>query len=89
MIVIAVSIDQGIDEKVRKLVKSYVHRKKLTFLNLLDPKAEVAVQYGVRGVPMNFFINPQGKIAAYANGYREWESKEGLMMIEQILSEYR
>ncbi len=89
MIVIAISIDQGIDEKVRKLVKNYVNRKKLTFLNLLDSKSEVAVQYGVRGLPMNFFINPQGKIVAYANGYREWGSKEGLMMIEQMLSKYR
>ncbi len=89
MIVIAISIDQGIDEKVRKLVKSYVNRKKLTFLNLLDSKSEVAVQYSVRGVPINFFINPQGKIVAYASGYREWGSKEGLMMIEQMLSKYR
>jgi hypothetical protein len=36
---------------------------------------------------MNFFINPQGKIVAFASGYREWESKEGLMMFEQLLSE--
>ena len=89
MIVIAISIDQGIDEKVRKLVKNYVNRKKLTFLNLLDSKSEVAVQYGVRGLPINFFINPQGKIIAFASGYRKWGSKEGLMMIEQMLSKYR
>lgn len=85
----AVSIDQGSDEKVRKLVKDYVDRRRLTFPNLLDPSSEVAVQYGVQGLPMNFFINPQGKILAFATGYREWDSKEGLMMIEQMLSKYR
>ena len=85
MIVLAISIDRGRAEKVRKLLKSYVSQRNLTFLNLLDPKSETATQYGVRGVPMTFFINPQGKIVAFATGYRKWESKEGLMMFEQLL----
>lgn len=86
MIVLAISTDQGSDEQVRKLVKSYVSRKKLTFINLLDPKSSTAAQYGVRGIPMNVFINPQGKVVAFASGYRKWDSKEGLLMIEQLLS---
>ena len=86
MIVLAISTDQGSDEQVRKLVKSYADRKKLTFLNLLDPKSSTAAQYGVRGIPMNIFINPQGKVVAFASGYRKWDSKEGLRMIEQLLS---
>lgn len=85
----AVSIDQGSDEQVRKLVKDYVDRRKLTFPNLLDPRSEVALQYAVQGLPMNFFINPQGKIVAFATGYREWDSQAGLMMIERMISEYR
>jgi hypothetical protein len=87
MIVLAISIDRGKDEKVRKLLKSYIGPRNLTFLNLLDPKSATATQYGVRGVPMTFFINPQGKIVAFATGYRKWESKEGLMMFKQLLSE--
>jgi peroxiredoxin len=86
MIVVAISIDQGRDEKVKKLVKSYVSRRNLTFLNLLDPKSEVARQYGVRGVPMTFFINSRGIVVAYASGYRKWDSKEGRMMFEQLLA---
>ena len=86
MIVIAISTDQGSDEEARKKVKSYASRKKLTFLNLLDPKSSTASQYGVRGIPMNFFISPQGKVVAFATGYRKWDSKEGLKMIEQLLS---
>ena len=77
MVVLAISIDRGRDEKVRKLVKGYVSRKNLTILNLLDPKSEVAVQYGVRGVPMTFFINSRGIVVAYATGYRKWNSIEG------------
>jgi hypothetical protein len=86
MVVLAISIDRGRDEKVRKLVKDYVNRKNLTFLNLLDPKAATAAQYGVRGVPMNFFINPQGKIVAAASGYRNWDSPEARKMFQQLLS---
>ena len=86
MVVLAISTNQGSDEEARKVVKSYVSRKKLTFLNLLDPKSVTAAQYGVRGIPMNFFISPQGKVVAFATGYRKWDSKEGLQMIEQFLA---
>lgn len=82
----AVSIDQGSDEQARKLVKNYVDRKKLTFLNLLDPKSSTAAQYGVSGVPINLFISPQGQVLALARGFRKWDSKEGLLMIERLLS---
>jgi thioredoxin-related protein len=84
---LAVSIDQGSGEKVRKLVKDYVKSRNLTFLNLLDSKSEVAAQYGVRGIPISFFINPQGKVIAFASGYREWENEEGRKVIEQLISE--
>jgi hypothetical protein len=87
MIVVAISIDQGSDKKVKQLVKSYVSRRNLTFLNLLDPTAKVARQYGVLGVPTTFFINFKGTVVAYARGYREWDSKEGRKMFDQLLSD--
>ena len=83
----AISIDQGSGEKVRKLVNDYVKSHNLTFLNLLDPKSESAARYGVRGIPISFFINSQGKVVAFASGYREWESIGGRKVIEQLLSE--
>ena len=83
----AVSIDRGSDETVRNLVKDYVKTHNLTFLNLLDPKSEVAARYGMRGVPINFFINRRGKVVAAAPGYREWISQDGRQVIEQLLSE--
>ena len=83
----AVSIDQGSGEKVRKLVKDYVKNHNLTFLNLLDTKSEFSAQYGVSGIPVNFFINTQGKAVAFASGYRDWKSEESRKVIEQLLSE--
>jgi hypothetical protein len=87
LVILAISIDRGTSEKVGKLVKDYVKSHNLTFLNLLDLESESAVQYGVRGIPISFFINTQGKIVAYASGYREWKSKGGRKVIEQLLSE--
>ena len=83
----AISIDQGSAEEVRKMVKNYVKRHNLTFLNLLDPKTELAVQYGVRGIPVNYFINRRGQVVAFASGYRDWKSEGGRKVIEQLLSE--
>ena len=83
----AVSTDRGSGEKVRKLVKDYVKSHNLTFLNLLDPKSEFAAQYGVRGIPISFFINTRGKVVAFASGYREWKNEGGRKVIEQLLSE--
>jgi hypothetical protein len=74
-------------DKVRKLVKGYVKDNNLTFLNLLDPTSSVAVRYGVRGIPITFFINAEGKVVAFASGFRKWDGKEGRKMLEQLLSE--
>ena len=83
----AVSTDRGNGEKVSKLVQDYVKNHNLTFLNLLDPKSELAAQFGVRGIPINFFINTRGKVVAAAPGYREWKSEEGRKVIGQLLAE--
>ena len=83
----AISIDRGSAEKVRKRVNDYVKSHNLTFLNLLDPQSVSAAQFGVRGIPISFFINTQGKVVAIARGYREWQSEAGRKVIEQLLSE--
>ena len=87
MVVVSIATDRGRDEKVRQLIKQFTLDNKLTFQNLIDPNAEVAVQYGVRGIPMTFFINQSGKLIAYATGYREWGLQEGLEMIEKLIIE--
>ena len=85
--VVSISIDRGNNATVKKLIKKYVDRRGLTFVNLIDPGADTADSYGVRGVPMTFFISPQGRVIAFASGYRKWDGEEGVRMIEQLLSE--
>ena len=83
----AVSIDRGSTEKVSRLLQDHVKSHNLTFLNLLDPKSEIAALYGVPGVPVNFFIDTRGKVVAVARGFRDWKSQEGRKVIEQLLDE--
>ena len=64
----------------------FVKTRNLTFLNLLDPKSELAAQFAVRGVPINFFIDTRGKVVAAAPGFRDWKSAEGRKAIELLLA---
>ena len=68
-------------------VKHYEERKKLTFINLLDPDSSVAEKYGVRGIPMSFIINPNGKIIAFVSGYFNWLSKENIAILENFTAQ--
>ena len=72
---------------MKRKVKDYVRDQNLTFLNVLDTGSKIAAQYRVRGIPITFFINPGGKIVAFASGYREWDGKVGRKMLDQLISE--
>jgi peroxiredoxin len=51
--IIAVNVGQSQDH-----VTSFVKEYKLTFPMLVDEQSVIAKQYGIRGLPTNFFINP-------------------------------
>ena len=72
---------------MKRMLKDYVKAQNLTFLNVLDIGTKIAAQYRLRGVPTTFFINPGGKVVAFAPGYREWDSKVGRKMLDQLISE--
>ena len=72
---------------MKRIIKDYVKAQNLTFLNVLDIGSKIAAQYEVRGIPATFFINPGGKLIAFAPGYREWDSKVGRKMFDQLISE--
>ncbi|MEJ2544230.1 MAG: redoxin domain-containing protein [Calditrichaceae bacterium] len=50
--IIAVNVGQS-----EQHVKSFVTEFNLTFPMLLDEQSEIAKQYGIRGLPTNFFID--------------------------------
>ena len=83
--IIAVSIDQGNIETVKK----FVDERKLTFLNVHDKSSKTSLEYGIRGVPATIFIAPSGNAFGGVIGPRDWDSDEASGLVEQLLAEYK
>ena len=49
-------------------VDRFATQLKLTFPILLDYSADIQEQFGIKGYPTSFFIDPQGKLYATHNG---------------------
>ena len=44
--------------------------------------------WGVRGLPTTFLINPEGKLIYRATGEREWDSPEMLKFLDGLIVRY-
>jgi len=53
-----------------------------TFPVLLDPDSEIAMQYGLTGVPETFIIDPEGILQQKFIGPRDWQSMDSVAIIE-------
>jgi len=58
----------------KKTVHSFVSKNGFTFPILLDKSGKVGISYGVRAIPSNLFVDPQGNIVGAAIGAREWDN---------------
>jgi peroxiredoxin len=80
-VLLAVSMDrQG-----EKVAKPFVEQLKVTFPILLDRTSEVGHQYGVRGLPTTYLIDPDGRLIGAAIGAREWYRTEAKALIAGLL----
>jgi peroxiredoxin len=78
---LAVSIDrQGVEA-----VKPFMLELQLTFPALLDEKSAVARQYGLRGLPTTYLIDPEGRLIGAAVGGRDWDRPEAKALIAGLL----
>jgi peroxiredoxin len=78
---LAVSIDrQGVEA-----VKPFMEELHLTFPALLDQQSEVARQYGLRGLPTTYLIDPEGRLIGAAVGGRDWDRPEAKALIAGLL----
>jgi len=82
-VVLTVSTDQGSIDKVRE----YMQTLELTFPTVHDSTGKSAGEYGVRGVPMTFFIDVRGKALGGVVGPREWDSDDFHALVELLLAE--
>jgi len=80
-VLLAVSMDrQGVE-----VAQPFAENLKLTFPILLDPTSEVARQYGVRGLPTTYLIDPDGLLIGAAVGARDWHRTEAKALIASLV----
>ena len=79
--IVAVSVDEGGEKRIA----NFVRRLNLSYPILLDPQSEVAERYEVSGLPVSFLIDGEGRLIGRLVGSREWDSPEGVSLIEELL----
>lgn len=75
----------AMDGRGKKDVKPYLEKHGHKIHTLLDPKMEVAREYGVRWLPVTVVRDRNGMIVGRAIGAREWDGKEALEFIQPLL----
>jgi peroxiredoxin len=80
-VLLAVSMDRLGEEVARP----FVDNLKLTFPVLLDTSSEVGRQYGVRGLPATYLIDPDGRLIGAVIGARDWYRTEAKALIAGLL----
>ncbi len=80
--VLAVNIRESAEQ-----VKTYIARHHLSFPHVLDPDAEVADWFGVRGTPMNFLVDRTGHIVGGGSGYRDWTTLAAHQLVQSLLAQ--
>ncbi|MBI3325552.1 MAG: TlpA family protein disulfide reductase [Nitrospinae bacterium] len=68
-------------------IRPYAKELNLTFPLVLDRKGEIAMSYGVIGLPTTFLIGRDGRAVAYAIGARDWAAAAARAIIQALLVE--
>jgi len=63
------------EEDVIDFIKSH----NLTYPNGIDNDGSIAVEFGVKGIPEKFFVNPQGEIVRKVNGPNTSQSLDAVL----------
>jgi len=63
--VVTVAMQSG--EKAE--VQHYMQTENLTFPVIVDPAGEISSRFGIKGVPISFILNREGKIVFVESGY--------------------
>ena len=80
-VLLAVSMDRQGEEVARPFVENL----QLTFPVLLDSTLEVSRQYGVRGLPTSYLIDPDGRLIGAVIGARDWYRTEAKALLAGLL----
>ena len=62
-------------------VQAFLTRHGITYPNAIDDQGDLAVEFGVKGIPEKFFVNPEGEIVRKVNGPNTSQS------LDEVLTE--
>ena len=71
LIVLLVNVQEN-----EEVIKSYLEKKNLTMLTVLDKKGNVASMYNVTGMPSSYFVTPDQRVIGYVAGMMTYETME-------------
>lgn len=83
IVVVAISEDEGGGSQVRPFVEK-LQFKQLKIL--YDPNKQAFRDFGLRGLPTTYLLNPEGKIVSTLEGNAVWDTGQ---IYDQIISELR
>ena len=61
-------------------------KNNLSFPAYLDKDGKISYQYGVRGIPTTYIIDPDWKIVGRAVGSRPWGGKDSIKFMKSLMS---
>lgn len=67
------------------VVRGFMQELRLSFPALVDTDAAVSRAFGVRGLPVSFLLDREGRILWKAIGSREWDSSHGRTYLDDVL----
>ena len=62
-----------------KDVNDFIKRYNITYPNGIDEDGSIAVEFGVKGIPEKFFVDPRGKIVRKINGPNTAQSLDAVL----------
>lgn len=75
----------GLNNEEAEVARSFVKNKGYTFTTLVDEGREVAMRYGVSGIPQVFIIDREGKVKWHARGYGPGAEVELRSAVEKVI----
>ena len=60
-------------------VIDFIKNHNITYPNGIDNDGSIAVEFGVKGIPEKFFVNPQGEIVRKVNGPNTSQSLDAVL----------
>ncbi len=63
--VIAINVDERTEDALK-----FVERYTMNYFNLSDPQGNIAEAYALRGMPVSFVIDPEGRVTMVHVGFR-------------------